>query len=154
MIKKILVKIILAVALVVFFSIIIPNPVSAEKIKTETTGMPTFNPDSPDVYKYEPNTAAPTSGGKIPMPEATPSNVPTDAGVVTRFIGKVFNIIITIGEVAFIIMLLVGGVMYITSGASEGQAEKAKKLIINAGIGVVILLAAWGIASWILLYFK
>lgn len=93
-------------------------------------------------------TATGSSGGSIPLPSDKPANLPTNISV-SGVIQTVFNAIVSVGEVAFIIMLLVGGVMYITSGGEE-SATKARKLIINAIIGIVILLSAWAIATWVL----
>jgi len=47
-----------------------------------------------------------------------------------------------------VIIILVGGFKWMTSGGSEDKIGEAKKLIINGVIGLVIILAAWGIANW------
>lgn len=60
------------------------------------------------------------------------------------------GLIFSVGEIAFVIVLLIGGVMFITSAGNEQQAEKAKKLLLYAIIGIVILTSAWGIAEFIL----
>ena len=65
-------------------------------------------------------------------------------------INKVVNLIFTISEVAFVVILIVGGVMYLTSMGDEGASTKAKKLIIDAAIGIVIVLSAWGVGTWLL----
>lgn len=89
---------------------------------------------------------------QIPMPASTPTNLPTTN--IDSVISKIFNIIVTVGEIAFIIMLLVGGVMFITSGGDEAGGTKAKKMILNAVIGIVVLLSAWAIATWVLSQFS
>lgn len=65
-------------------------------------------------------------------------------------INKIVNLIFTISEVAFVVILIVGGVMYLTSMGNEDAAGKARKLMLDAVIGIVIVLSAWGIGTWLL----
>jgi len=50
----------------------------------------------------------------------------------------------------FVVMFLIGGVQYMTSAGNEEAATKAKKLLMDAVIGLVIILASWAISGWIL----
>ena len=50
----------------------------------------------------------------------------------------------------FVIMFIVGGIQYLTSAGNEESSTKAKKLLIDAVIGIVIVVAAWALADWIL----
>ena len=50
----------------------------------------------------------------------------------------------------FVILFLVGGVQYLTSAGNEEASTKAKKLLTDAMIGLVIVLASWAVANWIL----
>jgi len=72
-----------------------------------------------------------------------------EAGV-DKAISTLVNAIITISTIAFIILFLVGGIMYLTTMGSEEQSGKAKKLLVDAVIGLVIVLAAWAISTWII----
>ena len=45
-------------------------------------------------------------------------------------------------------MILIGGFQWMTAGGNEERVEKAKKLLIAAIIGLLIILAAWGISSY------
>lgn len=76
-----------------------------------------------------------------------PSSKISDPGSAIKL---VYNLIITVAQIAFIILFLVGGVMYMTSGGNEEQAKKARELLIQAVIGIVIVFAAWGIGNWII----
>jgi len=77
-----------------------------------------------------------------------PSNLPDVS--VDKLIQEAIRIIFAVGEIAFIIVLLVGGVMFITSGGNEAQSEKAKKLLTFAIIGIIVLLSAYAIAGFII----
>lgn len=57
------------------------------------------------------------------------------------------NIVVTFVGPIMIIVLVAGGIMYAVSGVDESQAEKAKKLITNAIIGIVVIYGAFAIVS-------
>ncbi|MCA9388731.1 hypothetical protein KC644_03130 [Candidatus Berkelbacteria bacterium] len=65
-------------------------------------------------------------------------------------IESAFNIIIVISGIIFMIMLLVGGLQYLTSAGVEDSAVKARKLILNAVIGLVIVTTAWAAGNYVL----
>ena len=52
------------------------------------------------------------------------------------------NIIAGIGLGLAVILLIVGGIQYMTAGGNPEKAEKSKKLMINAIIGIAIVIAA------------
>ncbi len=45
------------------------------------------------------------------------------------------------------LLILVGGIMYITAGGEEESMNKAKRLIIAALIGVIVVYGAFGIVN-------
>ncbi len=47
-----------------------------------------------------------------------------------------------------VIMILIGGFKWLTAAGNEEKVEGAKKLLIAALIGLVIILAAWGLAVY------
>ncbi|MFA6028101.1 MAG: Ig-like domain-containing protein [Patescibacteria group bacterium] len=49
-----------------------------------------------------------------------------------------------------VIIILYGGFVWMLSGGNEEKVEKAKKILRNGIIGLVIILAAWGIATYII----
>lgn len=93
------------------------------------------------------------------LPNYKPENVPdkfsdrnlnSSGGNLSKIIGFVFNFIIAIAAGIFVIMLLVGGVTYLTGAGNDEQTGKGKKMLIDAIIGLFIVLAAWGIGTYIL----
>ena len=53
-------------------------------------------------------------------------------------------IIIAAGLIAFVYLLL-GGIKWITSGGDKAAVETARNQIIQALIGLIVVLAAWGL---------
>lgn len=64
------------------------------------------------------------------------------AGVINAILGF-------LGIIAVVIILL-GGFKWMTAGGNEDKVDEAKKLIKSGIIGLVIILAAWGIASFVI----
>ncbi len=73
---------------------------------------------------------------------------------VQNIIGTVFSLVISIGGGIFVLLLLVGGVIYLTGAGNDEQTGKAKKMMIDAIIGLFIILASWGIGTWVLSVFQ
>jgi hypothetical protein len=65
----------------------------------------------------------------------------TVGGVIRAFMGL-------LGIVAVVIILL-GGFKWMTAGGSEEKVNEAKKLIISGIIGLVIIMMAYAIASFV-----
>jgi hypothetical protein len=58
-------------------------------------------------------------------------------------ITKVLGLIVPIAGVILLLMLIVGGFQYITSGGEVEQANKAKKTLTYAFLGLIVILGAW-----------
>ncbi|MFA6082436.1 MAG: pilin [Patescibacteria group bacterium] len=64
-----------------------------------------------------------------------------------NIIDTVLNILFYVGGVVAIIFLLWGGISYIASAGDESKATKARNTILNAIIGIVIILLAVAIQA-------
>jgi hypothetical protein len=62
---------------------------------------------------------------------------------------SLINIAISVGGVIAFIMLIMGGFSYLTAGDDPKKAQKARNTITFAVIGLVLLIAAWFILSFI-----
>ena len=94
------------------------------------------------------------------LPVALAIEIPQDPTVVVRGGGEItsvftwFNVIFQLltaaAGVVFIILLIVGGFQYLTGAGNEEATGKAKKLMIDAVIGLIITLIAYAAGYWIL----
>lgn len=81
----------------------------------------------------------------------TPSKLKgTDFGTIAEAIGKLFNIAITVGGVIFVLLFLLGGIQYLAAAGNEENTNKAKKLLVDAVVGLLIILASWAVGTYIL----
>lgn len=62
--------------------------------------------------------------------------------VICNLLKNIEKIIAAIGFGLAVILLIAGGIGYMTAGGNPEKADKAKKLMINAIIGIVIVFAA------------
>lgn len=62
--------------------------------------------------------------------------------VICNILEVIQVIILAIGLGIAIIIIIVGGIQYMTAGGDAAKVETARKLLINAVIGIAIILAA------------
>ncbi len=70
------------------------------------------------------------------------TKVVEEAQSFTQIATKVLNFLLSIVGIIAIIMLVIGGLMYLTAGGDEGKAETGKKITTYAIIAIAIALSA------------
>ena len=65
-------------------------------------------------------------------------------------IAQIINVLLTLLGVIAVGIVLLGGFKWMTAGGNEDKVGEAKKLLGAGVIGLVIILAAWGIARFAL----
>lgn len=68
----------------------------------------------------------------------------------TGIIVKVTKIIAIIAGIASVIIIMIGGLMYITSAGDSGRASSARSTVLYALIGLVIIIAAQTIIVFVI----
>jgi len=63
---------------------------------------------------------------------------------------KVVDLLLGLGGSVGIILIIVGGIRYITSGGDQNSIASAKKMITMAVLGVVLVLGAAGILNLVI----
>lgn len=78
--------------------------------------------------------------------EATPAGIKHEikSSIATIIIG----ILQYVGAI-FLVLVVVGGIMWMVSGGNEQRVERAKKIITSAVIGLVIIMTAYAITLFI-----
>ena len=72
-----------------------------------------------------------------------------DVGFVPM-IGNIINVIMGLLGVIAVLVILYGGFMWMTASGNEEKVTKAKKLIIAGIIGLVVIFAAFAIATFVI----
>lgn len=63
---------------------------------------------------------------------------------------SIINWVLGILALIAVILILVGGFRWMTAGGNEEKVESAKKTLYAAIIGLVIILAGWGISVYVI----
>ncbi len=79
-----------------------------------------------------------------------PSGVPPIFGTFQSTFRNIFNIVIVVAGILFVALFLFGGVQYLTAAGSDDATKKARQLMLDAVIGLVIVLTSWGVGTYIL----
>ena len=78
-------------------------------------------------------------------PEVKSKSFTSDASIVTTILN---TISLAIG-VASVIMIIVGGLMYVTSAGDQNKVARAKDAIIYAVVGVVISIIGYALLTFV-----
>lgn len=65
-------------------------------------------------------------------------------------IGTVINVFLGLLGVIFLILIIYAGYRWMTAGGNDEQVNSAKRILINATIGLVITLSAYAIATFVM----
>lgn len=76
-----------------------------------------------------------------------PLTLRTQETSITDLADKVIGWILLVAMILAVIYLIIAGVTYITAGGNPDAAKKGQQGIINAIIGIVIIVLAWVIAN-------
>lgn len=68
---------------------------------------------------------------------------------ISIIIGKIVGAGLAFIGVVFMILIIYGGILWMTARGNEQQVEKAKELIYSAVIGLVIVLSAYAITYYV-----
>jgi len=69
---------------------------------------------------------------------------------VPQIVGSIIAVLLSMLGIIFFVLLVYGGALWMTSYGNEQKVTKAKDLIINAVIGLVVILAAYAISSFVI----
>jgi len=72
-----------------------------------------------------------------------------DAGM-EEIIGTIIQIVLSLLGLVAVVLIIVGGFQWMTSGGNEEKIGKAKKLMGSALVGLIIVILAYSIATFII----
>lgn len=65
-------------------------------------------------------------------------------------IARIINVALGLLGIVAVVIILIGGFKWMTSGGSEEKVGEAKKLLMAGVIGLIIILAAYAIATFVI----
>ncbi len=111
---------------------------------------------SPMTYAKEVNDANAKSSSKSQSSGNDPQDVGTsdewglpDRPLTTGSVANVLNKIYALLGMIAVIMILIGGFNYVTSAGDESKIRKGKNTIVAAVVGLIIVILAYAITSFV-----
>ncbi|MEO5927712.1 MAG: MMCAP2_0565 family pilin-like conjugal transfer protein [Patescibacteria group bacterium] len=68
----------------------------------------------------------------------------------TQIIGSIINVALGFLGIVLLFYLLYAGFLWMTAGGDEGQVKKARTMISQAVVGLIIIVAAFAISTFVL----
>ena len=68
----------------------------------------------------------------------------------TTLISSIIAVVMSFLGIVAVLIMLWGGFIWMTAGGEQDKVDKAKKLIVSGIIGLVIIFAAYAIASFVM----
>jgi len=78
------------------------------------------------------------------------AGIQTTNGGLTDIIGKLINIFLGFLGVIFLVLMLYAGFLWMTAQGEEAKVKRAKDMITQAIIGLIIVVAAFAISNFVL----
>lgn len=88
-----------------------------------------------------------SSGSPICLPDQQVKGGFADKTTIGSFLLQVIQILLLLSAVVAILFIVIGGFMYMTSSGNQEQADKGKKMITNAIIGLIVIILSYTIIS-------
>lgn len=73
-----------------------------------------------------------------------------EAMVVEDYVSLVISIVLSLLGAIFLALMIYGGILWMTASGNEERVKRAKDLIVQALIGLVIVLASYAISYFVL----
>lgn len=74
-----------------------------------------------------------------------PYSSETDSDTVMRTVGLIINIVLGLLSVIFLVLTIYSGIRWMTAQGNEEEVTKAKTILKQAIIGLIIVISSWGI---------
>lgn len=88
-----------------------------------------------------------TTAGKVSAFSSQISS--TDGNFIQTKAGQIIGTILSFVGVLFLMLMIYAGVMWMTAQGNDQQVTKAKDLLINSIIGLIIIFAAYAITNFV-----
>lgn len=67
-----------------------------------------------------------------------------------QLIGALIQVLLSVLGIIFVVLIIYAGFLYMTASGEKDKVDKAKSLMIQAIIGIVIIVAAYAISTFIM----
>lgn len=86
------------------------------------------------------------SGSECSRNESQPSNIAGEDGVLKT----ITNVLLFIIGAVSVIMIIYGGITYVTSGGNSTRVQSAKNTILYAVVGLIVAILAYAVVNFVI----
>ena len=69
---------------------------------------------------------------------------------ISQTVGTVITAIIGFVGIIFLVLIIAGGLMWMTAGGAEEKIGKATKLMVNSTIGIILVMLSYAIVNFVM----
>ncbi len=73
----------------------------------------------------------------------------TDNNFLTTKVGQIISVALSFVGILFFILMIYAGILWMTASGNEQQISKAKNLLINAIIGIIVVFSAYALTAFL-----
>ncbi len=88
-------------------------------------------------------TSLDTIGSKAGVSQGSSADLPS-------FIGNILNVLFGAFGIILVVYIVYAGILYMTASGEEEKVKKAKKIIMQTIIGIVLIIAAYSISNFVI----
>ena len=114
-----------------------------EKLIYVSVAMTTFLPFTAMAQTYQ------GIGGSVDSLKAV-GKASGSKGDLPTMIGNIINVLLGTLGIVFVILVIYAGVLYMTASGDNDKVKKAKTLLTQAVIGMIIIIAAYSISAFVI----
>ena len=79
---------------------------------------------------------------------ADEANIPTTSA--ETILSNSLNVFYTVSGIVAVIVIVVAGIMYATSGGNQESTKKARNMILYTAVGLVVIFGAFAITNFVI----
>lgn len=77
------------------------------------------------------------------------SGLKGDTSNLATLVGRLINVALGVLGILLVILMVIGGIIWMTSRGQAEQIQKAKDLLFNAALGLIIVILAYALTTFI-----
>jgi hypothetical protein len=74
-----------------------------------------------------------------------------EGGCIPQLVGQLISALLGLFGALFLVLIIWGGVQYMTSGGDPGKVKHAKETLVNAIVGMLIVALSYAIARYVII---
>ncbi len=89
-------------------------------------------------------------GPGLPISSIAQCNIESTTNNLTTTVNTIINVVLGVIGLAAVVMIIVGGISFVTSQGDAAKASKAKNTILYSVVGLIVALLAFAIVNFVL----